>query len=245
MAASNKAEADKQAKTDKMNGLLNDVVPYFRCGDKDVVRMYYFLWSVYLMLYIDVGRGLETYPLAQVRAREEKSEELRRSARGSPAVSNATSLRSSQSAANNFLGIHRFDAAFQIRAGAWTNPARHEFYANGNVLIWENALKRGLNETNMLPDNMGIDWGSTIFGNEVNIHIIGAPEIYEHSGDRVFFQQAYDFYKSLYWNDMFWVGNCFSMAYDAILALNKMAEVPGLPEDAARWSEAGGAEEGA
>ena len=38
-----------QAKTDKMNGLLNDVVPYFRCSDAAIVKLYYYLWSIYLM----------------------------------------------------------------------------------------------------------------------------------------------------------------------------------------------------
>ena len=75
--------AHAAAKTDKMNGLLNDVVPYFRCSDEDIVRVYYYLWSVYLMLYIDIGKGLEKLP-------------------------------HTQSAANNFLGMHRFDAVFQI-----------------------------------------------------------------------------------------------------------------------------------
>ena len=57
----------------------------------------------------------------------------------------------------------------------------------------------------MLPDNFGIDWGSAIYGNEVNLHIIGALEIYEHSGDLDFLQHAYNFYKALYWDNMFWV----------------------------------------
>ena len=99
-AASAAAEVDKQIKTDKMNGLLNDVVPYFRCSDHDVVKIYYFLWSVYLMLYIDVGQGLESYP-------------------------------HTQSAANNFLGMHRFDAVFQVSyCGSRSDEVRrHEFGA--------------------------------------------------------------------------------------------------------------------
>ncbi|GMH95247.1 hypothetical protein TrST_g1348 [Triparma strigata] len=209
VAGAGRAEADKQAKTDRLNLLLSDVVPYFRCSDHDVVKIYYYLWSVYLMLYIDVGDGLESYP-------------------------------HTQSAANNFLGMHRFDAVFQIRVGAWTNPDHHDFYANGNVLIWENVFNRGLNSSNMLPDNFGIDWGSAIFGNEVNLHIIGALEIFEHSGDREFLQQAYNFYKSLYWSDMFWVGNCFQMAYDAILALNTMAKELGVEEEGKHWNSTGG-----
>ena len=72
----------KEQTTLKYNNLLNNVVPYFRCSDRDVVKVYYYLWSVFLMLYIDVGEGIESMP-------------------------------HTQSAANNFLGMHRFDGVFQ------------------------------------------------------------------------------------------------------------------------------------
>ena len=37
-----------------------------------------------------------------------------------------------QSAVNNFLGMHRYDVAFQIKVGAWTaDQAKHAY---GNVL---------------------------------------------------------------------------------------------------------------
>ncbi len=192
------------AKTDEMNRLLNEVVPYFRCSDSDIVKIYYFLWSVYLMLVIDVKVGLTSYP-------------------------------HTQSAANNFLGLHRFDATFQIRAGAWTNPSEHNSYAHGNVLVWENVFRRGLNSSNMLPDNFGQDWGSAIFGNEVCIHIIGAVEIYEHSGDLQFLEKAYGFYKDLYWNNCFFAGNVANLAIDGVHALVKMATILGTPQDAQHW----------
>ena len=51
--------------------------------------MYYYLWAIYLMYYIDVGQGWEMYP-------------------------------HTQTAVNNFLGMHRYDANFQIKVGAWT-----------------------------------------------------------------------------------------------------------------------------
>ena len=31
--------------------------------------------------------------------------------------------------------MHRYDAMFQIIVGSWTNPTRHDYYANGNVLV--------------------------------------------------------------------------------------------------------------
>ena len=54
-----------QEKTAKMNGLLNDVVPYFRCSDEDVVKVYYFLWSIYLMYYTHGDTGMQVHPHTQ------------------------------------------------------------------------------------------------------------------------------------------------------------------------------------
>ena len=54
-----------QAKTKKMNDLLNYQIPYFRCSDSDIVDIYYYLWSIYLMYYIDVDQGWEQYPHTQ------------------------------------------------------------------------------------------------------------------------------------------------------------------------------------
>ena len=34
-----------------MNDMLNNLVPYFRCSDEDIVKVYYFLWSLQLMYY--------------------------------------------------------------------------------------------------------------------------------------------------------------------------------------------------
>ena len=71
-----------------MNLLLSNGIPQFRCSDPKFEEIYYFLWSIYLMYYIDVQKGWE--------------------------MENHT-----QSAVNNFLGIHRYDACFQIKVGAW------------------------------------------------------------------------------------------------------------------------------
>ena len=40
-----------EEKTNKMNDMLNNLVPYFRCSDEDIVKIYYFLWSLQLMYY--------------------------------------------------------------------------------------------------------------------------------------------------------------------------------------------------
>ena len=66
------------AKTTRMNSILSQQIPQFRCSDPKFEEIYYYLWSLYLMYYIDVQKGWE--------------------------MENHT-----QSAVNNFLGIHRYD----------------------------------------------------------------------------------------------------------------------------------------
>jgi len=64
-----------------MNGLLNNEIPYFRCSDDDIVKVYYFLQALNLMYVTDIGVG------------------------------NEIDLHT-QTAVNNFLGMHRYDAIF-------------------------------------------------------------------------------------------------------------------------------------
>ena len=91
----------RNEKTERMNSLLNTLVPYFRCSDEDIVKVYYFLWSIHLMYYKDPAQGMRAQP-------------------------------TTQTAVNNFLGLHRFDAVFQIMVGSWVNPQQHQYFANGN-----------------------------------------------------------------------------------------------------------------
>ena len=74
----------RKQKTAQINRLLNDEIPHFRCPDERFVDIYYYLWSLYLMYHIEVGRGWELEG-------------------------------HTQTAVNNFLGLHRYDAAFQIK----------------------------------------------------------------------------------------------------------------------------------
>ena len=92
----------RDGKTERMNSLLNTVVPYFRCSDEDIVKVYYFLWSLHLMYYKDPAQGMRAQP-------------------------------TTQTAVNNFLGLHRFDAVFQIMVGSWVNPQQHQHFANGKL----------------------------------------------------------------------------------------------------------------
>ena len=47
------------AKTNEMNLLLSTGIPQFRCSDPKFEEIYYFLWSIFLMYYIDVQEGWE------------------------------------------------------------------------------------------------------------------------------------------------------------------------------------------
>lgn len=186
-----------------MNDILNNKIPRFRCSDETVVKLYYFLWSLHMMYY---KQGANQGMQIQPHT---------------------------QTAVNNFLGMHRYDAVFQILVGSWVAPEFHDLYANGNVLAWRDVLQ--YRQGDMLPDNFGIDWVSGVYGSSAIAHIIGAWQIYEHSGNRTFLQQAYEFYKDLYWDNI--GGKHFGYAYDSVLCLNKMADVLGYPEDAIHWNE--------
>jgi len=177
------------------------VVPYFRCSDEAIVKLYYFLWTVDLMLYTQ-GTGMQSEP-------------------------------HTQSAPNNFLGMHRYDAVFQILVGSWTSPAVHPFYANGNVLAWEKTMDYMVDGT--LPDNFGTTWASGCYGPEAIAHVIGAWQIYEHSGNLTYLNKTYDFYKRLFWDKI--DGLHWGYAYDSVLALNKMADTLGFHNDSAHWNE--------
>jgi len=189
-------------KKDEMNDKLNTLVPFFRCSDHDIVRVYYYLWSLFLMYYTGPGEGMRKLP-------------------------------TTQTAVNNFLGLHRFDAGFQILVGSWINPAEHEFYANGNVLSWAELLPYRVDD--QLPDNFGVNWASGVYGPSTIAHVLGAWQIFEHSADIHFLEQSYQFYKELYWEAI--NGKHWLYAYDAVLCLNKMAEILGFTEDPAHWNE--------
>jgi len=186
------------AKTKRMNDLLNHQIPYFRCSDQDVVEVYYYLWAIYLMYYIDVQKGWEMYP-------------------------------HTQTAVNNFLGMHRYDANFQIKVGAWT--ADKDYYAYGNVLHWK-ALLPYAGRMGTLPDNKGIAWFSPVWGATTE-HVIGAWEIYQHTGDVKFLHDCYDeYFKELFSGGMLSHWGCH---YDAAEHLREMAFLTGDGQDPDRW----------
>lgn len=196
-----------ERKTAEMNRLLNEEAPWFRCPDERFVDIYYYLWALFHMYSIEVGTGWE--------------QELH-----------------TQTAVNNFLGIHRYDAAFQIKVGAWTNDRLR--YAYGNVLTWKHLTEsdrfRELeNGVRMLSDNKGIAWHSGAYGPETSEHVLGAWQIYEHTGDIEFLKTCYEgHFAELFGNRL----SGFAMNHLEVAdTLEKMAHLTGNEEDVAHWRE--------
>jgi len=179
-------------KTNHINELLNYNIPFFRSEDDDIVKIYYYLWSLYLMYFRYVGKGQEVH-------------------------------WHTQTAVKNFLGLHNWDAVFQNYVGSWT--ADLPKYAYGNILLWSelplNATKDG-----MVPDNMGIAWNSGLFGGfHHSSHACAAWQIYQHSGDTAFLNQAYTFFFNL-----FEESGVKGEDFDASICLGKMAETLNRPQ---------------
>lgn len=193
------------AKTREMNRRLNQDIPYFRCSDQAFEDIYYYLWSLYLMYYIDVQHGMEMEP-------------------------------HTQTAVNNFLGMHRYDAAFQIKVGAWTNDKSH--YAYGNVLTWKHLFKNGhyrksSNGQIALADNKGTTWHSSVYGNELSEHVLGAWQIYQHTGDVEFLHDCYEDYFREVFRER--IAPFFSNHFEVAEALIAMARLTGHHEDIEHW----------
>ncbi|MDA7926907.1 hypothetical protein N9B21_02605 [Verrucomicrobiales bacterium] len=194
-----------EEKTESMNELLSRGIPQFRCSDKKFEDIYYYLWALYLMYYIDVQSDWE--------------------------MENHT-----QTAVNNFLGIHRYDACFQIKVGAWA--ADKPRFAYGNVLTWKHLVENGRyrelpNGLILLSDNKGTTWHSGAYGAELSEHVLGAWQIYEHTGDIDFIRHCYEgYFRKVFWKAI----PGFAMnQFEVADVLEKMASATGHKEDAEHW----------
>ena len=139
---------------------------------------------------------------------------------------------------NNFLGIHRYDAAFQIKVGAWTR--NHRRYAYGNVLTWKhltqnNRFRETPNGLRMLSDNKGISWHSGAYGVETSEHVLGAWQIYQHTGDVQFLKACYEgHFAKLYEKRL----PGFAMnTFEVADTLVKMARLTGNEADVPNWDQ--------
>ena len=143
-----------------------------------------------------------------------------------------------QTAVNNFLGMHRYDATFQIKVGAWTNNKKH--FAYGNVLTWKHLTKnnryRELKDgIRMISDNKGISWHSGAYGVETCEHVLGAWQIYEHTGDVEFLRRCYlDHFDKLFKKRL----PSFAMnLFEVAEKLERISLLIGKPEDAKHWRD--------
>lgn len=192
-------------KTLEVNRQLNEEIPWFRCSDRKMEDIYYYLWSLYLMYYIDVQDGWEMEP-------------------------------HTQTAVNNFLGMHRYDSTFQIRVGAWTRDKSQ--YAYGNVLTWKHLFtnghyRRSKDGVIALADNKGTAWHSGVYGVELAEHVLGAWQIYQHTGDIEFLRDCYDGYFRDAFRDR--IAPFFSNHFEVVEALIAMARLTGHGEDVEHW----------
>lgn len=201
------ARAMMAAKTHAMNRELSSEIPRFRCSEEKFEQIYYYLWSLYLMYYIDVQKGWEQEP-------------------------------HTQTAVNNFLGMHRYDATFQIRVGAWTNRQTH--YAYGNVLTWKPLFTHGHFRKSpdgvvALADNKGTTWHSGVYGLESSEHVLGAWLIYQHTGDQAFLRACYEGY----FREMFWdhIPSFFANHFEVAHVLAEMARLTEHQRDVKHWQQ--------
>ena len=143
-----------------------------------------------------------------------------------------------QTAVNNFLGMHRYDAAFQIKVGAWTRDKSK--FAYGNVLTWKHLtenhrFKELDNGIRMLSDNKGRSWHSGAYGGETSEHVKGAWQIYEHTGDTDFLRQCYEgHFRTLFWDRL----TVFAMnSFEVYEILEQMAALTGNDKDVGHWRD--------
>ncbi len=192
-------------KTAEMNRQLNREIPQFRCSDPKLEEIYYYLWALHLMYYIDVQRGWE--------------------------MENHT-----QTAVNNFLGMHRYDACFQIKVGAWM--ADKPRFAYGNVLTWKHLVENGRyrelpNGLIQLSDNKGTTWHSGAYGAELSEHVLGAWQIYQHTGDLEFLRDCYEgYFRKVFWN---LIAGFAMNEFEVADALEQMALLTGHADDVEHW----------
>jgi hypothetical protein len=84
---------------------------------------------------------------------------------------------------------------------------------------------------------MGQGWNSGLYGGfNTNLHIPGAWQIYQHSGDLAFLRAAYDFYTELFDNDIGIRGE--GLVVDTGLGLALMASELGYSDEVAQnWRD--------
>ena len=135
-----------------------------------------------------------------------------------------------QTAVNNFMGLHLWDSWAYTAMGAWIVDKRA--YAHGNVLSWK-FMVPFKNKRNSMPDNFGIAWYSPGVWMNFNGTVEFAWLQYLQSGDRKFLREVYDdLYRKLYWTGP---QACYGIELNAIDDLAKMAAALGRDDDVKHW----------
>ena len=141
-----------------------------------------------------------------------------------------------QTAVNNFLGMHRYDATFQIKVGSWAGNKPH--YAYGNVLTWKHLFASGHYRTSpngvvALADNKGTTWHSGVYGLELAEHVVGAWQIYQHTADIEFLRNCYqDYFREVFRKQ---IPAFFSNHFEVAEILIAMARLTGYDRDVEHW----------
>ncbi|MBC8434861.1 MAG: chitobiase/beta-hexosaminidase C-terminal domain-containing protein [Verrucomicrobia bacterium] len=137
-----------------------------------------------------------------------------------------------QTAVNNFMGLHLWDSWAYIQAGSWV--ADKWQWGHGNALSWQYMVPFK-NKGNNMPDNFGKGWYSPL----VRMVFVGATEPawqqYRRSGDKRYLEEAYNkVFKPLYWDGK-GPTRSFGTEINAIDTLSSMATALGENADVHHW----------
>ena len=139
-----------------------------------------------------------------------------------------------QTAINNFMGLHLWDSWAYTQAGSWV--ADKWDYAHGNILSWQ-FMAPFKNKANLMPDNFGIAWQS--MGSYMGFvgTVEPAWEQYRRSGDKAYLREVYTkLFRPLY-GDSRGPNRTFGIEINAINTLQDMARELGMDEDVALWEQ--------
>jgi hypothetical protein len=137
-----------------------------------------------------------------------------------------------QTAVNNFMGLHLWDSWAYIQAGSWV--ADKWKWGNGNALQWQ-YMVQFKNKANCMPDTFGKAWYSPT----CRMVFVGATEpawhMYRRSGDARYLAEVYDkLFKPLYWDNRGPTPS-FGADVNAIDSLVGMAKALGRDDDVGHW----------
>ena len=137
-----------------------------------------------------------------------------------------------QTAVNNFMGLHLWDSWAYIQAGSWV--ADKWKWGHGNTLSWQYMVPLK-DKANNMPDNFGKGWYSPL----VRMVFVGATEPawqqYRRSGDKKYLEEAYNkVFKPLYWDNN-GPTKSFGTDVNAVDALSEMASALGKTSDIDHW----------